>query len=136
MIHTGPESKLIQNLGIYSTKYSTLDNNINFIFVLVLSFLAFLCTFGAIANLFFTQKMRTQHLYAFEEGPTPNLWTVIARLLSMFLVLHVMIPLQLIIVMDATKLFSARKITSDAWMMYPQIETKSIAHAEARSLNL
>ena len=52
VIHTGPDSKLIQNLGVYSTKYSTLDNNINFIFVLVLSFLAFLCTFGAVANYF------------------------------------------------------------------------------------
>jgi magnesium-transporting ATPase (P-type) len=135
VIHTGLDCKINQNMETYSSKLSTLDKEVNRVFVVIMFFVFMLIFVAALVNKAFINRHRDSHTYLFEEaGPAREIATIGG--MQMFLILLTLIPLQLIVIVDITKLFMTRTMKRDAWLMHPQYETNSIQSLKARSYNL
>jgi phospholipid-translocating ATPase len=118
IIHTGKDCKINQNMDKYTTKYSSLDKNVQFVFMMLLGFMFLLILVASLVNKAFINRHREAYAYLFENSAPASEQAALGGL-TMFLILVPIIPLQLIIIVDISKVFMARTMERDAWLMHP-----------------
>jgi magnesium-transporting ATPase (P-type) len=105
-------------MDAFETKYSTLDKNINFVFGVFISLIMLMICVGSLVNKAWIELHYDSYQYIFECAESPEFMAGMGGL-TMFLILTPLVPLQLLINMDMTKLIMSRFMQRDAWMMYP-----------------
>lgn len=152
VVHTGSESKLIMNLGGYQFKRSRFEKVLNVLLVGNLC-LSLTCTIiGALGSMSFNHSnWHRNYLY---EGinpiedlvidgvvvPTVNkdalsFWTFQA-FFRFYLVVNSFVPLDLLVIIELSKMFYTNFIEADAWMMEPDYLMNEIKQAKCNTLNL
>ena len=134
VVYTGSDSKLIMNLGKYVYKMSSFEKILNRIMVMNL----LLAIVIAIITAFFTLSFNSSfadHDYIFEGYEQGGLAYVIA-FFRIYLIVNSFVPLDLLAMLEISKLMFTPVMERDAEMMVPEVATKGIVGLKANTLNL
>jgi len=137
-VHTGPDSKLIMNLGQYRFKRSRFETVLNYVLVFNLLLAIVFAVCGAVMNAFWTSSHIDTHLYIFQQLDSSDsaFLTSFKVFFSMYLIVNSFVPLDLLVALEISKLVYTPFFDADAEMMVPDYITNDIKGMECHSLTL
>jgi magnesium-transporting ATPase (P-type) len=123
VVFTGINSKLVMNLGKYRHKKSRLEVLLNFVILCNLIVALALGVLGAILNHFWVSTHFQQADYIFfKSTPSPSI--SVKAFFSFFLILNSFVPLDLLVILEISKLWYTPFMEWDATMVEPDYQTK------------
>jgi phospholipid-transporting ATPase len=138
VVHTGIESKLIMNLGQYRFKRSRFEMVLNYVLVFNLSLAILLSIGGAFQNNWWTSSHIHDHQYIFAKLDDKNgaTLTAIKAFFSFYLIVNSFVPLDLLCVLEVSKLVYTPFMEADGEMMVPDYVVNDVKGMECHSLSL
>ena len=140
---TGSQTKIIMNQGSYKTKVSRIEKLFNVVLLVNVIIMLVFALALTIANYSFNQVSFDTHSYIFENSSLTKEGTSGAVFFSFYLLLNSYVPLDLVIIVEISKMIYTYFMEQDAQMMrlvsVPLIDqnksTHSLASLEVHSLN-
>lgn len=128
------ESKLIMNLGKYVFKMSSFEKILNRIMVLNLLLAIVIALITAVFTLSFNSEYADADyiFYGFKAGGMQY----IVAFFRVYLIVNSFVPLDLLFMLELSKLIFTPVMERDAQMMVPEVTTKGIQGLKANTLNL
>ena len=133
VVYTGIDSKLILNLGKYVYKMSKYEKTLNRIMVINLLLAIFIALITAGIAVAFVDN-HEDHQYLFEKYDKNGKYIII--LMRIYLIVNSFVPLDLLAMLEISKLLFSPRMQRDATMMYPDPTIRDIVGFKANSMNL
>ena len=133
VVYTGTDSKLILNLGKYVYKMSKYEKTLNKIMIINLLLAIFIALITAGIAVAFVDN-HEDHQYLFEKYDKNGKYIII--LMRIYLIVNSFVPLDLLAMLEISKLLFSPIMQRDATMMYPDPTIRDIVGLKCNSMNL
>ena len=133
VVYTGVDSKLILNLGKYVYKMSSFEKILNRIMVINLLLAITIAIFTAIGAKVWNDGHR-EHQYIFEDYDDSGEYFIL--LFRIYLIVNSFVPLDLLAMLEISKLMFTPMMQNDAEMVYVEESIRDTVQFKANTLNL
>lgn len=133
VVYTGTESKLIMNLGRYVFKMSSFERILNRIMVINLLIAITIAVITAIVTKTWNSSHQN-HFYVFDKYNSSGEYFI--ALFRVYLIVNSFVPLDLLAMLEISKLMFTPIMQNDCEMMIPDVTTRDIVGFKANTLNL
>lgn len=133
VVYTGTESKLIMNLGRYVFKMSSFERILNRIMVINLLLAITIALITAIITTTWNSSHKN-HDYIFDNYDSKGEYFI--ALFRVYLIVNSFVPLDLLAMLEISKLMFTPIMQNDCEMMIPDATTRDIVGFKANTLNL
>lgn len=134
VVYTGFESKIILNQGHYSYKVSALEKSMNFIFIFQLLQIALWVFVFTLINYIETSKEAVMPLFDITEDNKGSV--TFYTMFAFFLMLMRLVPLDLIINTEVSKIVTSKFMQADATMTAIDTQTGDLVPMKVQSMQL
>ena len=133
VVYTGIDSKLILNLGKYVYKMSSFERILNRIMVINLILAIVIAIFTAVVAKVWNNNNR-DHQYIFENYDDGGEYFI--ALFRVYLIVNSFVPLDLLAMLEISKLMFTPMMQNDAEMVYVEPSIRDTVQFKANTLNL
>ena len=133
IVYTGTDSKLIMNLGKYVYKMSSFDKILNRIMVLNLLLAISIALIFAIFSVVW-YKNHEEHYYIWEDFNSDAMYII--YMFRIYLIVNSFVPLDLLAMLEISKLLFTPIMQDDAEMMVVDPTIRDVVGFKANTLNL
>lgn len=133
VVYTGTDSKLIMNLGKYVYKMSSFDKILNRIMVLNLLLAISIALIFAIFSVVW-YKNHEEHYYIWEDFNSDAMYII--YMFRIYLIVNSFVPLDLLAMLEISKLLFTPIMQDDAEMMVVDPTIRDVVGFKANTLNL
>jgi len=133
VVYTGKESKLIMNLGKYVFKMSSFEKILNKIMLINLALAISIAIVTSIVTVTWNSSHK-DHYYLFDRYNSSGEYII--ALFRIYLIVNSFVPLDLLAMLELSKLMFTPLMQFDAEMMIPDVAIRDIVGLKANTLNL